>query len=291
MDQQLLILAAALSAGLTVAVGLRTWNLSIAADDVTRSLDAYYRAGRGDGPDGTVERMGQAVLKRLPTGRFAMERYLAWIALEEPPPAPARVAGTAALLGLAGVVAAVINGIPALFVLGIVGFAYPFVRLRNRANRVKKRVERALPELSALMAAEMAAGNPPDRALERAGQWGGPLARLISMSVAESRLNGRPLFGRGRLPGIWREVVERYGLPSLRAFAAQVDIAAQKGAAGPELMEGLARSLIIAYKDQALREAEKLDSRLAVPSVLFFFLPFLFLILTPLLMPVMAVLG
>lgn len=291
MDQQLLILAAALSAGLTVAVGLRTWNLSIAADDVTRSLDAYYRAGRDDGPDGTVERMGQAVLKRLPTGRFDMERYLAWIALEEPPPAPARVAGTAALLGLAGVAAALINGIPALFVLGIVGFAYPFVRLRNRANRVKKRVERALPELSALMAAEMAAGNPPDRALERAGQWGGPLARLISMSVAESRLNGRPLFGRGRLPGIWREVVERYGLPSLRAFAAQVDIAAQKGAAGPELMEGLARSLIIAYKDQALREAEKLDSRLAVPSVLFFFLPFLFLILAPLLMPVMAVLG
>ena len=56
-------------------------------------------------------------------------------------------------------------------------------------------------------------------------------------------------------------------------------------------LKGLARSLIIAYKDQALREAEKLDSRLAVPSVLFFFLPFLFLILTPLLMPVMAVLG
>lgn len=184
MDQTLLILTAALCAG------LRAWNLSIAADDVTRSLDAYYRTGRGHGPDGTVERMGQAVLKRLPGGRFDMERYLAWIALDAEPPAPARVAGMAALMGLAGAAAALLNGVPALFALSVVGFAWPFVRLRNRANRVKRRVERALPELSALMAAEMAAGNPPDRALERAGQWGGPLARLIGLSVAESRLNG-----------------------------------------------------------------------------------------------------
>lgn len=291
MDQTILILSAALCAGLTVAVGLRAWNLSVAADDVSRSLDAYYRAGRGEAVEGAVERMGQALLHRMPEGGFNLERFLLWIALEEAPPSPARVVGTAGLLALAGAGAALLNGVPALFVLALVGGAWPFVRLRNRAARVQKRVERALPELSALMAAEMAAGNPPDRALERAGQWGGPLARLIALSVAESRLSGRPLFGRGRLRGVWREVVERYRLPSLRAFAAQVDMAAQKGAAGPELMEGLARSLIIAYKDQALREAEKLDSRLAVPSVLFFFLPFLFLILTPLLLPVMEVLG
>ena len=55
-------------------------------------------------------------------------------------------------------------------------------------------------------------------------------------------------------------------------------------------MEGLARTLIIEYKDRALREAEALENRLAVPSVLFFFLPFLFLILAPLLVPLLSIL-
>ena len=55
-------------------------------------------------------------------------------------------------------------------------------------------------------------------------------------------------------------------------------------------MAALARTLILEYKEQALRSAESLESRLAVPSVLFFFLPFLFLILTPLVLPVLDVL-
>lgn len=164
------------------------------------------------------------------------------------------------------------------------------MHLRSRANKVRRQVERALPELTALMAAEMAAGNPPDKALERASEWGGPLAALVGQAVAQARAVGRPLFGRGNLPGVLLEVVDGYGLPSLRAFASQVDLAARKGAAGPELMESLARMLVLEYKERALREAEKLDNRLAVPSVLFFFLPFLFLILTPLLMPVLDIL-
>ena len=52
----------------------------------------------------------------------------------------------------------------------------------------------------------------------------------------------------------------------------------------------LARTLILEYKELSLRSAESLESRLAVPSVLFFFLPFLFLILTPLVLPVLDVL-
>ena len=70
----------------------------------------------------------------------------------------------------------------------------------------------------------------------------------------------------------------------------QISMDGSKGAAGPELMEGLAKTLIIEFKDRALREAEALDSRLAVPSVLFFFLPFLFLMLVPLMWPVLQVL-
>ena len=86
------------------------------------------------------------------------------------------------------------------------------------------------------------------------------------------------------------QVVNRYDLPSLRAFAAQVDAAVSKGVAGPELMNALVRTYIVAYEDKALQNAEKLETRLAVPSVLFFFLPLLLLILAPLMMPVLKVL-
>ena len=123
----------------------------------------------------------------------------------------------------------------------------------------------------------------PDRALERAADLGGPLARILKIALEEQRTSGRPLFGRGKVPGLLLDVADRYDLPALRAFVAQIDMAARTGAAGPELMSGLAHTLIVEYKDRALREAEALDSRLAVPSVGFFFMPFLFLVLVPLL--------
>ena len=42
--------------------------------------------------------------------------------------------------------------------------------------------------------------------------------------------------------------------------------------------------------NKALRDAESLENRLAVPSVLFFFLPFLFVLLTPLVIPLLSIL-
>jgi hypothetical protein len=108
--------------------------------------------------------------------------------------------------------------------------------------------------------------------------------------VDRSRATGRPVFGRGDTPGVLNEVVAEYDLAALRAFASQIDLVARKCAAGPEFMQGLARTLIIEYKDCALRQAEALEHRLAVPSVLFFFLPFLFLVLAPLLLPLLNIL-
>jgi hypothetical protein len=82
---------------------------------------------------------------------------------------------------------------------------------------------------------------------------------------------------------------EQYDLPALQAFATQVDTAARKGAAGPELMHALVQTYIVAYQDRSLQEAEKLETRLAVPSVFFFFMPLLFLILVPMLIPLLRI--
>ncbi|MBI1299949.1 hypothetical protein GC175_33920 [bacterium] len=254
-----------------------------------RALADYTGQGQ---PDDPVEKLGNWLLRRFPSLRSVgnVETQRRWLGLMGSAPSLPLLLGQALLLGLAGGMLALGSGVPLAWSLVVLGALYPFLRLRSGANRIRRSVERALPELTALMAAEMAAGHPPDKALERAAEWGGPLAALVAEAVAGARTKGRPLLGRGGVNGLLLETVDRYNLPSLRAFAAQVDMAAKKGAAGPELMESLARMLVLEYKERSLREAEKLDSRLAVPSVLFFFLPFLFLILTPLLMPVLDIL-
>lgn len=274
------LMAASLAARLTVHLGPAP----------ARVLADYLTSGpaRSD----PVEQLGRWLLRHLPglASFIHVEQHRRWLALVGEAPSLATTLGLAVLLALGGVFLAQTSGIPLAFLLVGAGAIYPFARLRSQANWVRRQVERALPELTALMAAEMAAGNPPHKALERASAWGGPLSVLVGQAVAAARASNRPLFGRNDAPGVLVEVAAGYGLGSLQAFAAQLDLAARKGAAGPELMQSLARMFVLEYKERALREAEKLDSRLAVPSVLFFFLPFLFLILTPLLMPVLEAL-
>lgn len=285
--RQVLVALVAVLAGLLMMTVTARMEI-IPAGPASRALAAY----RTDAVDTPLEKLGAWAIRRLPTlaNLFGLEIHRRWLALVGPVwSAPATV-GFAILGGLAGFVFFAMSGIPALIIAPAIGFLLPFVRQRSAAEKVKRRVQNNLPDLSTMLAAEMAAGNPPDRALERAAELGGPLARLLQLALAEQRATGRPLFSRGKVPGLLVEVVSRYPLPALRAFVAQIDMAARTGAAGPELMSGLAHTLIVEYKDRALREAEALDSRLAVPSVAFFFMPFLFLILVPLLLPVVGAL-
>lgn len=288
MEEQILLVLGAILAGLTVTSVFSRVNLSLSTSPSALLTDYVAH----DAPPDLVEQFGRWLLRRYPslTTFINLERHTRWLALSGRPPSIAAVLGLAVLLALGGVALMAMTGIPLLLGLSVVGFIYPFMRMRKQANRVKQSVYRALPELTAPMAAEMAAGNPPDKALERSVEWGGPLAALMGQVIEEGRATGRPTFGRGEFPGSLLQVVDRYDLPALRAFASQIDLAARKGAAGPELMEGLARTLIIEYKDKALRDAESLENRLAVPSVLFFFLPFLFVLLTPLVIPLLSIL-
>jgi Flp pilus assembly protein TadB len=282
--QQALVLLAALFAGLLL--------MTIAGRiDVTRgntpgrALAAYHT----EAVDTPLEKLGAAVMRRFPALRnlLGLEGHRRWLLLAGHPWSSSATVGLAVLLAAGGLGLMVVCGVPALAIAPVVGFLLPFVRQRSAAAKVRRRVQNTLPDVSAMLAAEMAANNPPDRALERAAELGGPLAAILQSALAEQRATGRPIFGRGKVPGVLLEVAGRYDLPALRAFVVQVDMAAKTGAAGPELMSSLAHTLIVEYKDRSLREAEALDSRLAVPSVGFFFMPFLFLVLVPLLLPVL----
>ena len=285
--QQAFVVAVALCGGLwlmTVAA-----RMDITASNTPRKALAAYRSEAVDTP---LEQIGAVLMRRLPGLRhlLGLAAHRRWLLLEGQPLSVAATVGLAALLALAGGVLCALSRLPVFAVAPVIGFLLPFVRQRSAAEKVRRRVQSNLPDLSAMLAAEMAAGNPPDRAVERAAELGGPLAAILQAALTEQRTLGRPLFGRGRVPGLLLDMADRYDLPALRAFVAQIDMAARTGAAGPELMSGLAHTLIVEYKDRALREAEALESRLAVPSVGFFFLPFLFLVLVPLLLPVLQAL-
>ena len=289
VTRQALILLAALTGGLAVALlaGQVEWRVFL-APPAGRAVARY----RGIPQGGAFEKVGDAALKRFPgLGTFLdLPRHLRWLALTGRETSPAAVVGLAVSLLLGGLALWVLLNDELYMGVGLVGFVLPFVWVRSQANEVKRQVERSLPELAAILAAEMAAGNPPDRALERAASWRGPLAAVVREALQTARRTGRPVFGRGAAEGVLVRTARRYGLPSLYAFATQVDMAARRGAAGQQLMLELANTLIAAYRERALKEAEALDNKLAVPAVVGFFFPFLLLILGPLLIPFMEAL-
>ncbi len=281
---EMLILLAAVTGGLavTLATAQVEWRVFL-APPAGRAVARY----RGLPQASTFEKVGNAALRRVPSlGTFLdLPRHLRWLALTGRDMTPASVVGLAVCALLGGLALYVLLNDDLYLALGGLGFLLPFLWVRSRANEIRRRVERSLPELAAVLAAEMAAGNPPDRALERAAAWRGPLAAVVREALQAARRTGRPVFGRGAAEGTLVQTARRYGLPALHAFAVQVDTAARRGAAGPRLMLELANTLIAAYRERALKEAEALDTKLAVPAVVGFFFPFLLLILGPLLIP------
>ncbi len=283
-----LSLLAALCAGVAVALAVSLVDLTLVPGSPGAALAAY-----GDARANTaVERLGDLFL-RVPGIRALAEMpaHNAWLRLAGSAPSVAAVVGLSGLLLAGGLLATLAFRLPVLLLVGVIGAFYPFAAVRSRANKVRERVQDALPDISALLAAEIAAGRPADAALQAVAEFGGPLANLIREAVDASARSARPLIGRGDgTPGLLVEVACRYDLPAVRSFAQQVDAAASRGTRGPQMMQALSKTLIVQYKDRAMREAEALDSRLALPSVGFFFMPFVFLLLVPLVYPVLQAL-
>jgi hypothetical protein len=172
------------------------------------------------------------------------------------------------------------NILMALLVGALAG-ALPAIQVNGKAGEVRKQVGREVPEIAALVAAELAAGNPPDVAIERAAQVPGPLGRLLSRALAQARSGGRPLFTRKPVRGTLVEVLLATGLSELVAFGAQLDLVAGKGVSGAQMMAEISKAVSREYYERVMSAAESLESKLVFPSAIFFFLPFTLAILLP----------
>lgn len=167
------------------------------------------------------------------------------------------------------------------WLLAAILFFMPFLQVRAKADKVKKKVNRILPETATVIAAEMDAGSTAGQAVERAAELPGPLGVILSDAVSAARQSNRPMFSRGRSKGILLEKLEEHELVELNRFAMQLDRVAAKGVDAPRIMIEIARGLAREYRSHVQQTAANMDSALLMPMTLFFFLPFMLVILAP----------
>jgi tight adherence protein C len=278
---------------LPVSLALFVWgvaqNVKFGGNQAAKALTSFY-AERTGAQKTRQEEIGEAVAGKLLSVK-TWEDHLRWA--QRGGLYLGQSLGGVVFQGLlfAGLAALVIlvNPAPVAFVLPIGAFAYPLVRLRSKANTVRKRVFRTLPETAAMIAAELAAGTAPDVAVTRASAIPGPLSTLLREAVEASRGTGKPLFSRKPITGALVEVMAQSGIPALHAFGSQLDLVASKGVAGAALMSEIARALGQEYRAKLQSEVEKLDSRLVMSAAVFFFAPFVALLLFAALNPILTI--
>ena len=170
---------------------------------------------------------------------------------------------------------------PIAWLLVPLSLLIPFMQLRGRANDVKKQVKRLLPETATVIAAEMDAGSTAAQAIGRTAELPGPLGVILSDAVAQATQSARSMFSHGSNAGILMEILSKWELPELTRFAMQLNRVAEKGVDAPRIMTDIARGLAREYRSHVQQTAANMDTELLAPMTLFFFLPFVVVILAP----------
>jgi Flp pilus assembly protein TadB len=252
--------------------------------------DFYISSGNPSLPLSRTEQFGQKIAMRLPFSLETWEMHLDWVRRggNFRDWGTGRLVTTSLLYAFIGTFLVLANPTPAALLVPLTAAVYPFISVRAKANTVRRRVVRSLPELATLVAAEMSAGISPEQAIQRAADIPGPASALLLEVLAATRSKGQPLFSRKPVKGALVEICAWAGLPELSAFAAQLDLVAEKGIAGVSLMNEVARTLSREYRSRLDGEVEKLDSRLMLATAVFFFIPFVLIILSSFITPVMA---
>jgi Flp pilus assembly protein TadB len=257
---------------------------------IERHLQDFY-ASSAHASASRADQFGERLVGQLPFSLAAWGGHLQWAQRGGHFRAwsMGRLVFRSLLYGSSGMSILLINPSPAALLVPLAAMLYPFVSVRAKANTVRRQVVRSLPELATLVAAEMSAGTSPEQAIQRAAQLPGSANLLLREFLREARRESRPLFGHKPVRGALVEACSQADLPELTTFAAQLDLVAGKGLAGATLMNEVARTLSREYRARLDREVEKLNGRLMLATAVFFFIPFVLVILGSFIAPVMAI--
>ncbi len=228
---------------------------------------------------GALEHFGEQAARYLPG--LSVEANLRWAQRGRfhSDDTVGSIMAQALLYSLGGLMLYLVTHSPTGMAAAAIRFVWPLVRLKGKADDVRKRTGRAAPELALLLAAEMAAGAAPEEALRRAATLPGPLSSLVGEAVELSRKTGRPLLSVHGVNGTLMEVFGHCGLPALQVMALQLDMVAAKGIEGAQRMSEIARTLAFEYRQRIMEETEKLEDKLVGLVAAFYFLPMVVLLM------------
>jgi pilus assembly protein TadC len=171
------------------------------------------------------------------------------------------------------------NLIPALLA-SLLGWQVPAVLLGGVARRVRRRFQSQLPEFIQLVAAQMAAGVSLEEALRRTAQTESLAAKWMRHVLQMSQ--GRVIFTQ-----LQKEAQASY-LPDLIGLAVQLEFVRLGAPAG--VMGQMAGRIAAEYAAGAEQRAERVGAELVIPMVIFYFLPFITVILVLIGWPILAML-
>jgi pilus assembly protein TadC len=152
----------------------------------------------------------------------------------------------------------------------LLGWQVPAVMVGGVARRVRRRFQAQLPEYIQLVAAQMAAGVSLEEALRRTAQTESLAAKWMQHVLQMSQ--GRVVFTQ-----LQKEAQASY-LPDLIGLSVQLEFV-RLGTAQQELMGQMAGRIAAEYAAGAEQRAERVGAELVIPMVLFYFLPFIAVIL------------
>ena len=186
-------------------------------------------------------------------------------------------------LALVGLAYGVMVSSPlAAIVAGAFGFLFPGMRLDSQAERLQRRLTRDLPEFAQLLVLLSATGTSLSEALRRLSEGDSHTARWLRETLALAA--GKPLFtplGASEI-GVLRQRALDSGHMPLINLTVQLDLIEQKGLGARELLNDLADTVAGEYHAEVETRANALGSKLILPVMLFYFLPYLFALLAPL---------
>ena len=273
-----LIILAALLVAVAVAYALQRFVVIV-------DRSAAARLTQADQPTihrHAFETVGSPLGRLIPNYFVQIENDLYWAAFTDPSwtgKSAAWIAGRQVLMAvsLGAVSAWLLQSNLGLLIGGVLGWYLMRADLSGKAEQARRRVTQELPEFLQLMAAEAASGAGLETILGRAAQGEGALPSWLRRVLAAAH-------GRGLLPsretgeGVLRQEAERSGHKDLVSFAVQMGFARQ-GTQVRETLVRLATQFSDAYIGQAEIRSERLASTLGILVAVFYFLPFLLVIL------------
>ncbi|MBU0495034.1 MAG: hypothetical protein KKA73_10700 [Chloroflexi bacterium] len=187
-------------------------------------------------------------------------------------------------LGLGGALVATTTGNP-LFVLGgaLVGLVAPTFLTMGRAKRAQRDFRRRLADYVELLSLLVAQGKSIPNAITELGYEQTRVSNFFVQVLAESA--GRDFYD------LLLQRAEVLGVDALVFLAAELQLIHTQGRGERELLEALAADVRRQNKREMLLQARGLSNQLVFPLILFFFVPFLIVLMTPMFVSVIGLLG